>query len=89
MTNGIQFRMVVMCTCFSQTCIITAIRGEPLTGTAESEVLHTTFPNLPLTLLQNPKTIEYHENRVSFQLVYRIQRFIFIHYPPQTQFEPM
>ena len=31
MTNGIHFRMVVKCTCFSQTCIITAIRREPLT----------------------------------------------------------
>jgi len=31
MTNGIQFRMVVTCTCFSQTCIITAIRRKPLT----------------------------------------------------------
>jgi hypothetical protein len=59
------------------------------TRTAESEVLHTTLPNWPLTLLQNPKTTEYHENRVSFWLVYRIRRFIFIYYQQQTQFEPM
>ena len=58
------------------------------TQTAESEVLHTTLPNQQLTLLQNPQTTEYHENRVSFQLVYRIRRFIFIHYQQQTHFEP-
>jgi hypothetical protein len=60
-----------------------------LTQTAESEVLHTILPNPPLMLLQNPKTAEYHENKVSFRLVYRIQRFIFIDYQQQTQFEPM
>jgi len=47
------------------------------------------MPNQPLTLLQNPKLTEYHQNRVSFRLVYRIQRFIYIHYLQQTQFEPM
>jgi hypothetical protein len=57
--------------------------------TAESEVLHMILPNRPPTLVQNPKTTEYHENRVSFWLVYRIQRFIFIHYQQQTQFKPM
>ena len=31
-TNSVHFRMIVTCTCFSQTCIITAIRREPLTG---------------------------------------------------------
>ena len=31
------------------------------TRTAESEVLHTTLPNRPLTLLQNHKTTEYHK----------------------------
>jgi len=31
------------------------------TRTAESEVLHPTLPNWPLTLLQNPKPTEYHE----------------------------
>jgi len=59
------------------------------TWTAEIEVLHMTLPNRPLTLLQIPKTTEYHENRVSFWLVYRIQKFIFIHYQQQTQFELM
>ena len=57
------------------------------TWTAESEVLHTTFPSWPLTLMQNPKTTEYHENRVSIRLVYRIRRFIFIHYLQHTQYE--
>jgi len=56
--------------------------------TAESEVLHTALPNRPLTVLLNPKTTEDHQNRVSFWLVYRIWRVIFIHYPQQTQFEP-
>jgi hypothetical protein len=59
------------------------------TWTPESEVLHTTLPNWPLSLLQNRNTTEYHENRVTFRLVYRIQRFIFIYYQQQTQFEPM
>jgi len=59
------------------------------TRTAESEVLHTTLPNQPLTLLQNFNTTEYHENRVSFWLVYCIRRFIFNHYQQQTQFQPM
>jgi len=58
-------------------------------GTAESEVLHTTLPNRPLMLLQNPKTTAYHENMVSVRLVYHIRRITFIHYPQQTQFEPM
>jgi len=31
------------------------------TGSAESEDLHTTLPNRLLTLLQNPKTTQYHE----------------------------
>jgi len=61
----------------------------PQTWTAESEVLHTTLRNRPLTLLQNPITTEYHQNRLSFQLVYHMRRFIFIHYQQQTQFEPM
>jgi len=59
------------------------------TRTAESEVLHTTLLNQPLTLPQNPETTEYHENRVSFWLVYRIWRFIFIRYQQQTQCEHM
>jgi len=59
------------------------------TQTAESEVLHMTLPNRPLTVLQNPKTTEHHENWVSFRLVYRIRWFIFIHYQQQTQFEPL
>jgi len=59
------------------------------TRTAESEVLQTTLPNRQLTLLQNPKTTEYHQNRVSFRLVYRIRRFLFIHYQQQTQFQTM
>jgi len=57
--------------------------------TAESEVFHTILPNRPQTLLQNPNTTEYHQGKVSFQLVYRIQRFLYIHYEQQTQFEPM
>jgi hypothetical protein len=44
------------------------------TRTAESEVLHTTLPNWLLTLLQNCKTTESHDNRLCFQLVYRIQK---------------
>ena len=59
------------------------------TWTAESEVLHLILPNRPLTLLQNPKTTEYHQNRMSIQLVYRILGFILIHSPQQTRFEPM
>jgi len=59
------------------------------TQTADSEGLHPILPNQPLTMLQNPKATDYHENRVSFRLVYRIQRFIFIHNQQQTQFEPM
>jgi len=59
------------------------------TRTTESEVLHMTLPNQPLTVLQKPKTTEYHENRGSFWLVYHIWRFIFTHYQQQTQFEPM
>jgi hypothetical protein len=59
------------------------------TLTTESEVLHTTLPNRLLILLQNPEITEYNENRVSFRLVYHIQRFIFIHYQQHTQFEPM
>jgi len=59
------------------------------TRTPESEVLHTTLPNQPLTLLQNPETTEYHERRVSLRLVYCIRRSIFIHHHQQTQFEPM
>ena len=50
------------------------------TQTGESEVLHLILPAQPLTLLQNPNTTEYYQNRVSFWLVYHIQRFIFIHY---------
>jgi len=60
-----------------------------LTRTTESEVLHTTLPNRLLMLLQNPKTTAYYQHRVSFRLVYRIRRFIFIHYQHQTEFEPM
>jgi len=59
------------------------------TRTAESEFLPMTLSNRLLTFLQNPQTTEYHESRVSFQLVYHIWRFIFIHYPQQTQFELM
>jgi len=59
------------------------------TWTAENEVLHTTLPSWPLTLLQNPITTEYHGNRVSIRLVYHIRRFIFIHYLQRTQYEPM
>jgi len=59
------------------------------TRTAESEVLHTTLPSRPLSLLRNPKTPEYHENRVSTRLVYRIRRFISIHFLQQTHYEPM
>ena len=33
------------------------------TRTPESEVMHTTLPNRPLSLLQNPKTTDYHEIR--------------------------
>jgi hypothetical protein len=50
------------------------------TRNAESEVLHTKLPKQPLTVLQNTETSQYHDNRVSFQPVYRIQGFIFIHY---------
>jgi hypothetical protein len=59
------------------------------TRTAESEVLQTSLRSLPLTLLQNPKTAEFHENRASIRLVCRIRRFIFILYLQQTQYEPM
>ena len=59
------------------------------TRTAESEVLHPILPNWPLTLLQHPKTTEYHQNGVSIQLVYCIWRFIFIHYQQQTQSKPI
>ena len=59
------------------------------TGTAESEVLHNTLPNRHLKLPQNPNIIEYHENRAFFWLVYRIRRFIRIHYQQQTQLEPI
>jgi hypothetical protein len=50
------------------------------TRTADSEVLPTILPIQPPTLLQNPKTTEYHQNWVCIQLVYHIRRFIFIHY---------
>ena len=46
------------------------------TQTTESEVLHKILSNRPLTLLQNPNTTVYHQNRMSFQLVYHIRRFI-------------
>jgi hypothetical protein len=59
------------------------------TQTAESVVLHPTLPNWPLILLQTPNTTEYYENRVFFWLVCCIWKFIFTHYPQQTQFEPM
>jgi len=59
------------------------------TWTAQGEVLHMRLPNRLLTLLQNPKTTEHHENRVSFRLVYCIRRFIFIHYQHHALFEPM
>jgi len=59
------------------------------TRTAESEVVHTTLANWPLSLLQNPKTTEYQQNRVSFRLVYLILRLIIFHYQLRTQFEHM
>jgi len=49
----------------------------PQTWNAESEDLHPILCHQPLTLLQYSKTTEYHENRVSIWLVYRIRRFIF------------
>jgi len=59
------------------------------TWTAESEVLHMKLHHRPLTLLQNPKITGYHEYSMSFRLVNRIWRFMFIHYQEQTQFGPM
>jgi hypothetical protein len=59
------------------------------TQTAEREVFHPIMTNRPLTLWQNPQKTEYHQNSVSIQLVYRIQRSIFIHYQPQSRFEPI
>jgi hypothetical protein len=63
--------------------------GITQTGPTESEVLHTTLPNQPLTLLPIHKTPECHDNWVFFRLVYCIRRFIFIHYQQQSQLEPM
>jgi len=40
-------------------------------------------------MLQNPKTTECHENRMSIRLVYSIRRFVFIHYQQQTECDPM
>jgi len=56
--------------------------------TAEIEALYKTLHNRLLTFLQNPISSEHHKNRVSFGLLYCIQRFIFIDYPYHTQFEP-
>jgi len=47
------------------------------------------MPTQPLTFLQNPKTTDYLQNMGSFQLVYIFRRFIFIHDPQRTQFEPV
>ena len=59
------------------------------TRAAEREVPHPILPHRLLTLQENSKTTEYHQNRVSIRPVYRIQRFIFIHYQQHTWFEPM
>jgi len=59
------------------------------TRIAESEVLHMILRNWLLTLLQNHRITGYHKYRVSIRLVYRIRRFIFIHYQQQTQFETL
>jgi hypothetical protein len=59
------------------------------TQTAQVKFCTWSVPNRPLTSLQNPNTTEYHKNIVSFRLVYRIWRFIFIHNQQQSQFEPM
>jgi len=50
------------------------------TQTAASEVLLAIFPNRPLNSLQYPETTEYHDYWVIIRPVYRIRRFIFIHY---------
>jgi len=54
MTNGIQFRMVVTCTCFSQTCIITAIRREPLTASANYSMTRKLQSTLEASAIQWP-----------------------------------
>jgi len=56
--------------------------------TAESEVLYTILPNQVLTLLQNLEATNHCQDRVSFQRICHIWRFIFIHYQQhQAQFE--
>jgi len=51
--------------------------------TAESEVLSTILRNCPLTLLQNREPTKYHQNRVSFWPVYRIDWFLLLSYQSQ------